>query len=373
VDALIGEGAKVDLICLGSENAPMHEVLNSVDVLRVPLKHNRRGKFAYVYRYAFFILISSAIFALRSLTRPYDLVYVHNMPDVLVVSSLIPKVLGAKVVLDLHDPMPELLMSIFGLDKDSMSVRMLRRMEKWSIARTNLIITVNRAFKQIFAARSCASEKILVVMNTPDSKILPFHPAEELPATPRGPDAPFVIMYHGTLVERNGLDLAVEALDLARAKMPTAELRIYGPSTPFLEQVMGMVRRKGMEDIVNYLGSRQEEDLVPEIERCDVGVIPNQRSAFTELNTPTRIFDYLAIGKTAIAPNTMGVKDYFNNESLVFFEAGNAADLAKQMEYTYAHRSKLPEIARKGQQVYLAHTWEQERQTLLNGVSKILH
>jgi hypothetical protein len=33
----------------------------------------------------------------------------------------------------------------------------------------------------------------------------------------------------------------------------------------------------------------------------------------------------------------------------------------------------LIEIARKGQQIYLAHTWEQERQTLLCGVSKILN
>ena len=31
------------------------------------------------------------------------------MPDFLVFSALIPKLLGAKVVLDLHDPMPELM------------------------------------------------------------------------------------------------------------------------------------------------------------------------------------------------------------------------------------------------------------------------
>jgi hypothetical protein len=37
------------------------------------------------------------------------------MPDVLVFSSLVPKLLGAKVVLDLHDPMPELMEAIFNL------------------------------------------------------------------------------------------------------------------------------------------------------------------------------------------------------------------------------------------------------------------
>ncbi len=49
--------------------------------------------------------------------RRYDLVYVHNMPDILVASALVPKLLGAKVILDQHDPMPELMMTIFGLDQ----------------------------------------------------------------------------------------------------------------------------------------------------------------------------------------------------------------------------------------------------------------
>jgi glycosyltransferase involved in cell wall biosynthesis len=160
---------------------------------------------------------------------------------------------------------------------------------------------------------------------------------------------------------------------MVREKMPTAELRVYGPSTPFLERVMEMVHAKGMQGMVQYLGVRRLEDLPHEIEQCDVGIIPNQRNPFTDINTPVRIFDFLANGKPAIAPCTPGIKDYFNEESLVFFEPGNAADLAKQMEYTYSHRNELTEIVRKGQQVYLAHTWEQERQTLLGGVIKLLN
>ena len=103
VDALAGEGMEVDLVCLGSDDAPRNENLDGVRVLRVPLKNRRGGKFAYAFQYAAFILISSFIFALRSLNRRYDLVYVHNMPDILVLSALIPAAFGAKVILDLHD------------------------------------------------------------------------------------------------------------------------------------------------------------------------------------------------------------------------------------------------------------------------------
>ena len=368
IDALRGEGMTVDLICLAQGNSQKRETSAGLNVLRVPMKHRRGGKLTYALQYGSFIVISALVFAWRSFARRYDLVYVHNMPDILVLSALVPKALGAKVILDLHDPMPELMTTIFNLHQDSFSVRLIRRMEKWSIARTNLVVTVNLACKHIFSARSCKPEKIAVVMNAPDSKIFPFRAAQKPSSTP----TPFVFMYHGSLVERNGLDLAVEALALAREKMPSAELRVYGPSTPFLERVMETVKSKGMQDIVHYFGPRRLEDLVGEIAGCHVGVIPNQRNPFTDINTPTRIFEYLAIGKPVIAPSTMGIQDYFTEESLLFFEPGNARDLAKKMQYAYCHGNELIEVARRGQQIYLAHTWEQERQTLLGGVAEIL-
>ena len=372
VDALVGEGASVDLICLGSENAARREVLNGIDVFRVPLKHPRRGKFEYVCRYAAFILTSSVIFAWRSLAHRYDLVYVHNMPDILVLSSLIPKALGAKVVLDLHDPMPELTMAIFQVSQDSKSIQLMKHLEKWSIARTDLVITVSLPFKRIFSSRSCPPEKIVVVMNAPDGRIFPLRAPQPDALLNRGRDKRFVIMYPGSIVERNGLDVAVEAMARVRKAIPTVELRIFGPSTAFLERVMDVVRTKDLQESVRYLGPRSLEALVPEIEDCDLGVIPNQRNAFTDINTPTRIFEYLALGKPVIAPSTPGITDYFDKGSLLFFQSGDAGDLAQQIEYAFSHPREVFEIAQRGQKVYLEHTWERERQTLLDCVGGIL-
>ena len=372
-DALMKEGASVDLICLAHEGAPKREVMNGINVFRVPLKHPRRGKLEYAFRYGAFILTSFATFGLRSLARRYDLVYVHNMPDILVLSSLVPKALGAKVVLDLHDPMPELLMTIFQVPSDSTGVRLLKRLEKWSIALTDLAVTVNIACKRIFSSRSCGPEKIAVVMNAPDGRIFPFRPAEPNPAASRGGKRPFVIMYHGSLVERNGLDVAIDALARVRESVPAAELRVFGYNTAFLDRAMEGARQKNLDGRVRYLGPKRLEELVTEIGNCDLGVIPNQRNAFTDINTPTRIFEYLALGKPVIAPSTPGILDYFSKESLLFFEPGNVDDLARQIEYAHSHPTEVLEIARKGQEVYLEHTWDQERETLLSRLGEVLH
>lgn len=369
-DALLKEGMAVDYICEGADGFPSRERRANLDITRIPIRHLRGSALSYVYQYSVFILFSAAIFAWRTLRRRYDLIYVHNMPDILVASALLPKLFGAKVILDQHDPMPELMMTIFEKSETSTAVRVLRTLEKWSFAVVDQVITVNVACKKIFSQRSCRAEKIGVVMNSPDEEIFPYRPARSYAI--RKPGDPFVIMYHGSMVERNGLELAVDALAIVQERIPKAELRVYGASTPYLEKVMEKARSLGMESRVRYMGTKKLEDLVREIECCDLGVIPNQRNTFTDINTPTRIFEYLALGKPVIAPSTPGIEDYFDADSLLFFNSGDAAGLADQLEFAAYHPEEAVAIAERGQQIYEAHTWQQERQTLVGLVGALV-
>jgi glycosyltransferase involved in cell wall biosynthesis len=371
-EALLKEGMHVDYLCEGDKELPGRECVNGLHITRLPITHHRGGKLSYAYQYSAFIFLSTLVFAWRSLRHRYDLIYVHNMPDVLVLSALLPKMFGAKVILDQHDPMPELMMTIFNLREDSLGVRVIRRLERWSIARADLVVTVNLICKRLFAARSCRPEKIGVVMNSPDGTIFPYRAARSYAAPEQGSSRPFVIMYHGSLVERNGVDLAVEAVARILESIPDVELRIYGRSTPFLERVLTRARDLGIDKSVRYVGAKRLEELVQEIENCDVGVIPNQRNAFTDINTPTRIFEYLALGKPVIAPSTPGIQDYFDSDSLFFFESGNAADLGDTIGSVYSNSRRAADVADRGQQVYLAHTWEQERHNLVQLVSGLL-
>src|SRR5579863_1490542 len=51
LNALVEEGASVDLICLAGNNAPCREMLNAVNILRLPIKHQRGGALGYAYQY----------------------------------------------------------------------------------------------------------------------------------------------------------------------------------------------------------------------------------------------------------------------------------------------------------------------------------
>ena len=369
-EALLAEGMQIDLICEADDRLPQREVRDGLAITRIPIRHSRGGTLSYAYQYVSFILISAAIFAWRSLRRRYDLIYVHNMPDILVVAALIPKMLGARVILDQHDPMPELMTTIFGLNESSLAVRVIRWLEKWSLARADRVVTVSITFKRLFTGRGCPNDKIEIVMNTPDDRIFPYREANSNPR--RLPGKPFVVMYHGSLVERNGVELAIDALALLQSTMPETRLYIYGRSTPYLEQMMEKVRTLGLTDSVRYLGGKTLEELVHEIESCDLGVIPNPRNAFTEINTPTRIFEYLTMGKPVVAPRTSGIQDYFGAQSLLFFEPGNADDLARMIAYAAEHPEETIACTARGQQAFQAHNWQQERETLICLVASLL-
>ena len=121
------------------------------------------------------------------------------------------------------------------------------------------------------------------------------------------------------------------------------------------------------------MGPKSLEEIVQAIKECDVGIVPNLRSIFTELNTPTRIFEYLSIGKPVIAPRATGICDYFDDHSLIFFELGDAEDLALKIEYVFQHPNEVAEIVRRGQKVHQAHTWREERIRFTGLVSDLLH
>ena len=372
-EALVQAGMEVEVICLKQdEKEPAREVFNGVKITRVPLKRKRGGKLGYAWQYGAFLLASFFILSWRTLTRRYNLVHVHNMPDVLVFSALLPKLRGAKVILDLHDPMPELMMTIFGLAPQSFGVRLLEWFEKWSIGFADVVLVVNEACRRLFSERSCSIEKIGVIMNSPDEMI--FAPQGEGKADGSKPIGahPFVIMYHGSLVERHGLDLAVTALDALRRTARQAELRIYGQRTPFLEGVLASVKGTELESSVSYFGPKGLEGIVKAIRSCDVGIIPNRKSIFTQINTPTRIFEYLSQGKPVIAPRVPGIEDYFGPEDLVFFELGSAADLAAKLEHVFRNYDQVLKTVRAGQAVYIDHKWSNERGRFLEVAGNLL-
>jgi glycosyltransferase involved in cell wall biosynthesis len=370
-EAMSKAGMGVDLLCLQkSTEEPARERINGVNVFRIALKKRRAGKLTYASQYLAFLLLSFLWLSRRLLKRRYDLVHVHNMPDFLVFCAGLAKAFGSRVMLDLHDPTPEVFITVYGLSSEDWLVSLVRHVEKLSIAFADLVVTPNIAFRELFLKRSCAPEKIEIIMNSPLEEVFQFRePSEEI-LDARSPDARFVIMYHGTLVERHGLHIAIEAVSLLRERIPGLCFHIYGAETAYLrDQVLPLVARLGLPDRVHYLGEQPQVVIAHAVAACNLGIIPNLKTVFTEINLPTRIFEYLALGKPVIVPKTRGIRDYFNSDNMLFFSANKVESLASQIQWVFDHQEETRAIVRRGQEVYRRHLWNEEEQRFLNLIS----
>ena len=371
-EALVEAGMSVDVISLiRHDGEATRASVNGVAVHRIPLRQKRAGKLQYFIQYGYFIVAAFLKLSRLHLSRLYDIVHIHNMPDILVSTALLPKMTGSKIILDLHDPMPELYMTKYAMDASHPVVKVLRTLEKLSILFADRVITPNIAFRDLFVSRSCPPWKIHIVMNSPQEHI--FHTRDIIPVDDSSSHKrdKFHLMYHGLIVERHGLDDAIAAVSELRDKIPNLKLHIYGDGE-FLGDLKEKVYRLGVGDWVKFYGFVTLEQIAAAISQIDLGIIPNKMGPFTNLNFPTRIFEYLSMEKPVVVPKTRGICDYFPEDSIYFFEAGDVNSLAKVISKAYKNPREYNLMVKRGMDIYHQHRWGLEKERLINLVLNLL-
>jgi glycosyltransferase involved in cell wall biosynthesis len=292
------------------------------------------------------------------------------MPDFLVFSALVPRLSGAKIILDLHDPMPELYCGIYAVREKSFVYRLLCWIERWSITFADKVLTPNISFKDLFASRNGASDKVEIVMNSPRPTI--FN-AEKYQTPARAPDRTFTLMYHGLLVERHGLDLAIDAISRLNGDAPGLKLEIYGDRNDYVDRIVRQVQELKIMASVHFHGYKTQTEIAQAIVSIDLGVIPNRLNDFTNINFPTRIFEYLAMNKPVMVPRTKGVTDYFGEDEILFFDAGDIDDLAEKIAWAYSHPSELQSMMERGREVYRRNSWAEQEKRLIGVADGLLN
>ena len=175
------------------------------------------------------------------------------------------------------------------------------------------------------------------------------------------------MMYHGTVVERHGLGTALDAMVILQSEVNGLAFEVFGDGD-YVPRFLELRTALSLEDRVTYHGKVSLEKIAAAIEQADVGLIPNLRSVFTDINLPTRIFEYLSKGKPSIVPRTEGILDYFDEDSIFFFEPGDPESLAAAVRRVLDDPAHTAAIVEKGREIYRQHHWSVEKQVLIKMV-----
>ncbi len=364
-ETLVRNGYHVDAVTLRKDEQSRYDVVKGVRVCRIQGRvRDEKGKFSYLYRLIKFFF-SSALFVSKEHARArYDLIHVHSIPDFEIFAAAFAKLTGAKVILDIHDIVPELYVSKFKVRKDSFAFKALVLIEKVSIGFSDHVIIANHIWEKTLLARSVKKDKCTTVLNFPDPSL--FYRRER-----RREDGKFVLIYPGTINWHQGLDIAVKAFAQIKDKVPNAEFHIYGDG-PSRKEIQQLIIELGLAERVFLKGVLPLDKIAEAMADADLGVVPKRNDTFGGDAFSTKIFEFMALGVPIIASSTRIDRLYFNDNVVRFFEPGNIGDLALTLLDMIEDQEARERLILNAHAFVSEYTWDKKEKEYLSLVEHLV-
>ena len=369
-EALVAAGYSVDVLALGDGESKKHYEVNGVSVYTVSLGKQRGSLIRYAFEYIAFFLWATVKTVSLMHKKKYVLIDVNTLPDFLVFACLLPRWMGAKVILDMHEITPEFYMSKYGMKEESWPVRLLTYIEKISFDYADQVITINEPIQELLASRGLPPQKTTIVANSADESR--FHEFRNVAISSRIPKSgKFVMMYHGTITKLYGLDIGIEAFSQVYAEMPDAELWILGDGTE-TEELKKLAQKRGLDSRVKFLGRVPPSEIPVWLERCSVGILPIRNDVFLQYASPNKLPEYIIMERPVIISRLRAIRQYFSENALAFCEPNDAQDLARQMVRLYNDNALRVSLVARAKKEYEPIRWEVMKQRYLSLVARMI-
>jgi glycosyltransferase involved in cell wall biosynthesis len=366
-ETLVKRGDDVDAIVLRRPGQVTFEIISGVRVYRIQQRvRNERGPLSHLIKLLLFFVCSTWVLTRLHFKRRYDIIHVHSVPDFQVFAAAIPRLMGARVILDIHDIVPEFYASKFKVGRSSVVFRLLLLIEKLSVAYSDHVIISNHLWYAKLVQRSTAPDKCTTIINYPDRSIFFRRPRTV------GTNGNFVMCYPGTLSWHQGVDLAIAAVALLRDVVPNLRFLIVGDG-PDLPKLKAMVEQQRLQDRVIIRRSVPIDEVAEIMASIDLGVVPKRSDSFGNEAFSTKIMEFMAMGVPVIASSTRIDRYYFDDRVVQFFEAESVKDLAAKILDLVQNPAKCSALRARGAAFIEKNDWDLKKSEYLDAVDRLLN
>jgi len=351
-EALVEQGFSVDFFALRKRGQLKSEVVNGVNLYRLPLsKYRGSSLIKYAFMYLLFFALSFVVVTKFYLKRRYQIIQCHTIPDFVVFSGIISRMCGAKLVLDMHEIMPEFFVSKFGVMRSQYFIKILKLIEKISVRFSDAVIVVNDPIKRLLLTRCKPRSDVTVVMNCADETIFS---SGRFGCSVN--DNGFTIMYHGTLTSVYGLELAIRAIPKIKGEIPHLKFWIFGYELE-ARNLKKLADKLRVSDIVIFMGLIPLEEIPKYIEQADIGVLTTVRDEFIDLSFSNKLAEYVIMKTPVVATRLSSTLEYFPEDAISYFESGEVDALTSKILELYKNPQKRLLQAEKAFQHYQKIRW----------------
>lgn len=366
-ETLVKRGDQVDVIALsGPHSRKPEEELDGVYIYRIQHReHNERTKWTYALRLLRFLVKSSRELTRLHKQKRYDVIHIHNMPDFLVFAAWYPKVTGAKLILDIHDVVPELFANKFQTKLKTLYLGVLKGIEKLSAKFVDHVIVSNHLWYKTVVARSVAQERCSVLINHVDPEMFARRSRNRT-------DDKFVILFPGSLQWHQGLDIAIEAFATVKAQVPNAEFHIYaGAGGDMKEKLTHLIQRLDLEKSVKFFAGVPLHEIASVIANADLGVVPKRADSFGNEAYSTKIMEFMSQGVPVVVSRTKIDMFYFEEGVVHFFPSGDSEAMAEAMLDVVNNPLLRASLVARGYEYVERNGWREKKKEYLDLIDSL--
>ena len=286
------------------------------------------------------------------------MIHVHNIPEWLVFAVWLPKLFGARILLDIHDLVPELFSAKFNRSGVSIVEPALRAVEALSCRFANHVIISNHLWRDRIVARSISDSKCSVFFNNIDPDL--FYPRSRTRQDDRK-----IVLFPGTLQWHQGVDIAIRAFPKVLEKVPTAEFHIYGCGG-VLNDLMALVKDLRLEKKVLFCTPVALKDVPQLIANADLGVVPKRAHSFGNEAYSTKIMEFMSQGVPAVISRTAIDSYYFDESQVRFCESENVESFAAGIIEVLTDEGLRQRLVRNASAYVARNHWGRRKQEYLD-------
>ncbi|MGA8151676.1 MAG: glycosyltransferase family 4 protein [Terriglobales bacterium] len=366
-EAAVEAGFEVDFLALRKPGTAPIEVVRGVQIFRLNQgRYRGGGHLRYVVEYAKFFLRCLAKTTSLFFRRRYQVIHVNNMPDFLVFTSLVPRLFGTKVILDIHDPMPNTFASKFKGQENGFFYSLLLWQERLSAMYCSKVITVHDPVKNgILTKHGLTPDSIEVIANFTDQELFPLRESFNI-------DHKIRCVFHGTILERSGLKMLMNALTRVRHQ-DRISVKIIGEGD-FSDALKEMIRSMHLSHVVDFDNHSYPAHSISEhLNDCNVGLVPLEISSVTDYALPLKLLEYISLGLPVVSVRNAAISYYLNEDDCLFFEWNDPQSLSAALDRIAENPQILGRYRARSLALRDRFSWEGEKRKYMALLHRLIN
>ncbi|MBI4698887.1 MAG: glycosyltransferase [Nitrospirae bacterium] len=240
-----------------------------------------------------------------------------------------------------------------------MKYKVSRFMETNLLRKADAVFTICQGLRRDIISRDIPADKITVIPNCVEADLFSNVSYDTEIADKYMLRNKKVFGFIGSFYKYEGLDLLIESFAEAIWNIEDARLLLVGDGEEkdrLIKKTMSM----GLNGKVIFTGKVPHEEIKKYYSVIDVLVYPRKKMRLTDLVTPLKPLEAMAMGKAVIGSDVGGIKELITDGKDGFlFKAEDIDDLSRLMLRITADRDRLQDISRAAiETVHTKHKWE---------------